>query len=122
MKQERGFTIVEVIIAVFLLTIGLAGLVGTGALLTRMIARGQRSAVAALFAGQRMEQLRSTACTAQVAGADTLIRGGAWAAINTWTFVNSGNSTWRISLTSTYKTAPNKTRVDKSETEVSCLF
>ena len=29
---------------------------------------------------------------------------------------------WRITVTSTYKTAAGRTRVDKSETEVSCLI
>ena len=120
--EQRGFTIVEVLIAVLLLTVGLAALVGTGALLTRMIARGHRSATTALFAAQRLEQLRTAACTAQPAGSDTLMRGATWVAINSWTFVNSGDSTWRIALTSSYKTATNQTRVDQSETEVSCLL
>ena len=47
MKQERGFTIVEVIVAMLVLTVGLLGLVTSAALVTRMIGRGQRSAVAA---------------------------------------------------------------------------
>src|SRR5438128_1090206 len=47
MKREQGFTIVEVIIAIMVLTVGLLVLVNSSALVTRMIAQGQRSAVAA---------------------------------------------------------------------------
>ena len=122
MKSQRGFTLVEILIAMVLLTVGLGGLVSTAALATRMIGRGQRSGVAAMFAARRLEQLRVTACTAQAAGSDTLYRGGTWVAINSWTFSNPGNSTWSISFTSTYKTAGAHTRTDKSETEISCVF
>ena len=122
MRREEGFTIVEIIVAILVLTVGLMAVAGTSALVTRMIGRGQRSAAAAIFAAQRLEILRGTACTVRPAGADTLYRGGAWAAINSWTFTDAGKSTWRITVTSTYKTAAGRTRVDKSETEVSCLI
>ena len=39
-NSQRGFTIVEIIIAIVVLTVGLLGLVSTAALVTRMIARG----------------------------------------------------------------------------------
>ncbi|MBI1967765.1 MAG: prepilin-type N-terminal cleavage/methylation domain-containing protein, partial [Gemmatimonadetes bacterium] len=54
-SNERGFTIIEIIIAIIVLTVGLLGLVSTAALVTRMIGRGQRSTEAAIFAAQRME-------------------------------------------------------------------
>lgn len=120
MRREAGFTIVEVLVAIMVLTIGLMAVAGTAALVTRMISRGQRSAMAAIFATQRLEQLRANACNTRVAGSDTLYRGGSWAAINAWTFADAGNSTWRISLTSTYKSQVAKTRVESTETEVSC--
>jgi len=47
LKQQQGFTLVEVIIAILVLTVGLLGLVTSAALVTRMIGRGQRSAVQA---------------------------------------------------------------------------
>src|SRR5438445_13882244 len=72
MNTERGFTIVEVIVAIIVLTVGLLGLVATSALVTRMIARGQRSNNAATFAAQRLEILRTTGGRARGAGNDTL--------------------------------------------------
>ena len=85
-KTEAGFTIVEVIISIIVLTVGLLGLVTTAALVTRMITRGQRSAEAATFAARRMERLRPRACipSQRTAGSDTLSRGGTWRAINSW--------------------------------------
>src|SRR5207248_1632771 len=58
MKREQGFTLVEVIIAILVLTVGLLGLVTSAALVTRMIGRGQHSAVAAQYAQRRIEMLR----------------------------------------------------------------
>ena len=68
MKREQGFTIVEVIIAVLVLTIGILGLVTSAALVTRMIGRGQRSAVAAQYAQRRLEMLRASGCKSPACG------------------------------------------------------
>jgi prepilin-type N-terminal cleavage/methylation domain-containing protein len=122
MKREQGFTLVEVIIAILVFTVGMLGLVGTAALVTRMIARGQHSAVAATFAAQRLERLRVTACTSQAAGSDTLYRGSTMAATNNWSFSNLGNSGYGIVLTVNYLTAQNRWRTDTLETMVSCLL
>lgn len=124
---ERGFTIVEVIIAIVVLTVGLLGLVTTAALVTRMIGQGQRSAVAATFASQRMERLRVAACDpAQRAdGSETLTRGGVAVATNTWTFTSVTGApgappTWKISLSVQYTTVRDRTRTEQMETIVLC--
>ena len=121
MNGKRGFTIVEVLVAIVVLTVGLLGLVTTAGLTTRMIARGQRASMAATFAAQRMERLRASGCTSQAAGTDTLKRGSTWVAINTWTFSNVATSTWRVLLQSQYKTVKNQTKTDVMETSISCL-
>ena len=124
-RGERGFTVVEVIIAIVVLTVGLLGLVTTAALVTRMIGQGQRSAVASTFAGQRLEILRVGACPPVAnrnSGADTLIRGGAAVAINQWQFTGvAGNpNAWRISLAVTYKSVQDRSRTERMETIVIC--
>ena len=121
--NERGFTIVEIIIAIMVLTVGLLGLVSTAALVTRMIGRGQRSAVASTFAAQRMERLRAGACipAQRVDGADTLMRGSEWLAINNWRFVNQGNEYYRVRILTTYKTVQNHVRTDTLEVGIPCL-
>jgi Tfp pilus assembly protein PilV len=119
--MRRGFTIIEIIIAIIVLTVGILGMVTTAALVTRMIARGQRSASAAAFAQRRMELLRAGVCTAVPANAsDTLYRGSSWIAINTWTTTNLGNQNFRLKVQSLYKTQQNKVRRDSVETTLSC--
>jgi prepilin-type N-terminal cleavage/methylation domain-containing protein len=121
-KQEQGFTLVEVIIAVLVLTIGLLGLVGSAALVTRMIGRGHRSGVQVAFSQRRLEMLRSTACTNQATGTDVLMRGGVPVDSLSWQFVNRGNSTWQVIMTSKYQTDRGKWRSEISETEISCII
>lgn len=122
MQSQRGFTLIEVLIAVVVLTVGLLGLVTTAALVTRMIARGQRSAVAATYAARRMERLRPAACidAQRVAGSDTLYRGSTWVATNAWTFTDLGTKTYRLRVITTYKTTKNHTRADTMETLIPC--
>jgi type IV pilus assembly protein PilV len=122
MKTQRGFTIVEVIIAIVVLTVGLLGLVTTAALVTRMIGRGQRSVVASTFASQRLERLRVAVCDpAQRAdGTETLIRGGTAVATNTWRITNVAGNTWKVALSVEYTTVQNRKRTEPMETIVLC--
>jgi len=61
-RQSRsGFTLVEVLVAVVVLGIGVTALVGSSALVSRMIGRGQLSTRAAQVASRRLEMLRLAA-------------------------------------------------------------
>ena len=59
--RERGFTIAEVMIAVVLLTIGIMALVGSSAMVTRMIGKGRQSTVTGQMATSQVETLRQLA-------------------------------------------------------------
>ncbi|HEX9703928.1 MAG TPA: prepilin-type N-terminal cleavage/methylation domain-containing protein [Gemmatimonadales bacterium] len=119
--NERGFTIVEVLIAIIVLTVGLLGLMGTSALVTRMVARGQRSALAGIHASERFEQLRATACKARAAGSETFYRGGVAVARNEWTWSTAGTDMFRLSLKTTYVTTQGRQRADSTEATISCV-
>lgn len=123
LRQKSGFTIIEIIIAIMVLTVGLLALVTTAALVTRMIARGQRSAVASMYAAQRAERMRPAACinAQRTGGTDTLYTGSNWVATNTWSYVDEGNLYYRIRVVTLYKTIKNQLRVDTLEMGVSCL-
>ena len=57
----QGFTLVEVLVAVVVLGIGITALVGSSAMVTRMIGRGQMETRAAQLASRRLETLRREA-------------------------------------------------------------
>lgn len=71
MKDKRGFTIIEVLVAVLVLTVGVLALVGTAGLVTRMVAQGHIDSEATALAAQRMEILRAAGCANMGTGGTT---------------------------------------------------
>lgn len=63
-RNREGFTILEVLVAVLVLTVGITALVGSAAIVTRMIGQGRRTTQAAQRAERRLEILRQTALSA----------------------------------------------------------
>ena len=121
-RTRSGFTIVEVIVSIMVVSVGFLALLATTANTTRTLTRGRNADIAAVFAANRLESLRLTACTVRVNGADTLFRGSTWISINTWTFTDAGNSLYRIKLTDKYVVGAKRTSTDVLETSVSCLI
>lgn len=62
--SQSGFTLVEVLVAVLVLSVGVMALAGTSAGVTRMIGRGKVETRAAQAASRRMETLRLAAYAA----------------------------------------------------------
>ena len=105
MKSDtRGFTLIEILIAIVILSIGVLGMVGTAGLVSRMIGQGKRNTQAATVAMQRMETIRETAmstnprCTALAGGTATTS-----GVTETWTVSGTGRSR-RIRLIVVYPT------------------
>jgi prepilin-type N-terminal cleavage/methylation domain-containing protein len=73
-RARSGFTLVEVLVAVSILSVGLVALAGASAAVTRMIGRGKIDTRAAQLATQQLESLRLRAysttpwCTALANG------------------------------------------------------
>ena len=73
-RNAEGFTIVEVLVAVLVLTGGVTSLIGTAGLVTRMVGQGKRTTQAVQRGERRLETLRQTAlsttpqCTALAGG------------------------------------------------------
>ena len=76
MNRERGFTIIEVLVAVLILTVGLLALASTAALVQRMVGQGDRYTEAANLAGRQFETFRSqwtgTNCLGAADGSTTV--------------------------------------------------
>lgn len=60
-RSQSGFSLVEVLVAVMILGVGIAALVGSSALVTRMIGRGKVETQVAQIASRRIEALRVAA-------------------------------------------------------------
>jgi prepilin-type N-terminal cleavage/methylation domain-containing protein len=72
--REQGFTLVEVMFAVVLLGVGIMALVGTSAMVTRMIGRGRESTLVGQVATARAEQLRQIAAATSPACGSVQLR------------------------------------------------
>ena len=57
--NRRGFTIVEIMIAVVILCVGLLGLASAGATVTRMLAKGKGNSLVADFTQKKLDSVRS---------------------------------------------------------------
>ena len=71
MKNHEGFTIVEVVVAILILTVGLLALAHTAGAVTRMVGQGQRFTYASNLANERFEILRSQRCPSMSAGSES---------------------------------------------------
>ncbi len=116
---ERGFTLVELTIAMTLFTIGVLGMLGVTAGITRLLSMGDRIATASFYAQERLETVRNTPCAAMTAGSET--RGGiydiAWRSAPMF----AGKSR-RVEVLVAYPSRLGVTRVDTLGTSISCVL
>jgi prepilin-type N-terminal cleavage/methylation domain-containing protein len=61
-RARAGFTVVEIIVAMVVLSIGVLGLAATAAVVQRQMASGERQSAAAAIAQSRFDQLTSVNC------------------------------------------------------------
>jgi prepilin-type N-terminal cleavage/methylation domain-containing protein len=71
-RREAGFTLVEAMVAVVVLAVGVLGLAGSAAVMTRQMSSGRRMAGAAALASARFEQLVAQDCTKLANGTASL--------------------------------------------------
>lgn len=88
-RARRGFSLVELIVAMLLLSVGVLGLAGVSAYAMRQSNTAQQRNAATLVAESRMEELRSRACANITSGSATTNN-----LAETWT-VTATNSTTR---------------------------
>jgi prepilin-type N-terminal cleavage/methylation domain-containing protein len=122
---RRGFTVIEVLVAMMVMTIAVLALASSSGLVAKMMTRGHNAEMASSFAARRLDVLRLSGCAARVNGADTLFRGGAnWAAVNNWVWSDAGNpvGTYRVKVTTSYRSSGGAIGTNISETSISCVF
>ncbi len=116
---DRGFTLIELTIAMTLFTIGVLGMLGVTAGITRLLGQGERIATASFYAQERLETAQSTPCAALTAGSET--RGGiynvAWSVAPMF-----GGNAQRVEVLVAYPSRLGVTRVDTLGTSISCVL
>jgi prepilin-type N-terminal cleavage/methylation domain-containing protein len=110
---RRGFSLVEVMISIVILTTGVLALAATTGGVVRLTSQGGRLGGSSIVAEGRFELLRATSC-ATLAGGSTVERPYTVA----WTVTTSG-SLRTVVLTVSYATG-RATRTDSYSTTISC--
>ena len=67
---RAGFTLIEIMVAVVILTVGLLGLASTSAVMTRQVGGSATQTIATQVIANRLEKLRSLSC-AQIPAIDS---------------------------------------------------
>ena len=101
LAARRGVTMIELMVALVVVSVGLLALASGATLMTRLMGGGSTQTRAALLAQSRLEQLRAVSCTNATSGQDT-VRG----IVSRWTTTSIMSATTRrgisINLTVTY--------------------
>jgi len=118
-RREGGFTIVEVLIAVIMLSIGVLALASSAGGITRMMSSGQRKTRSYAMASSVIDSLRRVAknqCSSLPANGSG-VRGGMTIA---WTVSNAGsiNQTHEIEVRMSYPVGPRT----KGDTLVAVVY
>ena len=119
-RSRSGFTLVEVLVAVTLLSVGVVAMAGTAGTVTRMVGRGKVDTRAAQLATLKMDSLRARAygttprCTALVNGGPDAIEKVSLS----WTVTNTGTGR-AVRVAAAYNT-PRGTRTEALNTYIEC--
>ena len=117
-KQEQGFSLIELIVAITLMTMGLFGLLSVNALMTRMLTSSNRASTAAFYSQQRLETLRGMDCDGVSSGSE--LKEGTYQLV--WTVQPTFNDKARsVELRTYYSSTPTSLRADTVETSVLCV-
>ncbi|GAC1690647.1 MAG: hypothetical protein NVS9B3_09240 [Gemmatimonadaceae bacterium] len=90
-----GFTLVEILVAITVLTVGLLALVATSAVLMRGMTGAAAQSRAAVVAFSRIEQMRSVPCSSMAAGTAS-----ANGVSERWTVADSGRAKFIVDTVS----------------------
>lgn len=123
-RRDAGFSLVEVLVAIVILSVGLLALARSSGAVTTMIGRSQEDSEAAATAQARIEALRLAAnsttpkCTSLASGSAT---GPATGTTTAWTVSGTGASR-TVVVTVTYRIGGGRgSRTETVQTILGCL-
>ena len=113
-RPRRGFTLIEMIIAIIVMSIGVMGLASTAGYVAQQMGSGNMQTVAAALSSKVADSLSSRKCTSLVAGTQT--KRGVTVA---WT-VTTATRTRTVDQTVTYKPKRGSTKTINYRMVVQC--
>jgi prepilin-type N-terminal cleavage/methylation domain-containing protein len=123
-RSNSGFTLVEVLVSIMILSVGVIALAGSSAMVTRMIGRGKVETRVAQQGARRIEALRLAAnSTSPRCTAGTFVSGGPVTnptngLTESWTVPATGKVR-AVQVTVTYRTARGS-RTASIQTRIEC--
>jgi prepilin-type N-terminal cleavage/methylation domain-containing protein len=121
-RNRSGFTIAEVLVAVVMLSVGVMALVGSSAMVTRMVGGGRISTNSGQTVTARIEWLRqiaastATPCTSASWKSDSALTGN----INEkWRILDNAGNSRRVQITLRYPVARG-VAYDTVDTRIMC--
>lgn len=115
-RRRAGFTLVELIVAMLMLTIGLLGLAAVGAVVLKQTRGGTAQTIAVSIAQSRFEQLEGDPCASITSGTAT-VRG----MTESWTVSPLGRRAMIVHDTVSYA-GNNGTRKIGIRTAIACTL
>ena len=112
--DRRGFTLIEMIIAIIVMSIGIMGLAGTATYVATQMGGGSAQTIAAAMATKVSDSLAARRCAAIVDGTQT--RRGVTA---TWVVADSTRTKW-VTSTIQYKPKRGATKTINYVTVIQC--
>jgi prepilin-type N-terminal cleavage/methylation domain-containing protein len=120
--REKGFTLIEVMIAMMVLSVGVMALVGSSAMATRMIGRGRESTQVGQLATARAEWLRQIAAATSPTCGSPLLKDSTIASngiTQQWQVLPAVGATRDVRMMYSYK-VPRGTRTDTMTLTLLC--
>jgi prepilin-type N-terminal cleavage/methylation domain-containing protein len=116
-KNMSGFTIIEVLIAITMLSIGLLGMLGASAATIRVLGETDRMVTAAFQANRQLERIEALGCEAAASGSATEQRVDL-----RWTVAGATTDRTRpVTLLARYQMGRGRVRVDTFEKAIQCV-
>jgi prepilin-type N-terminal cleavage/methylation domain-containing protein len=112
--RVRGFTLIELVVAVTILAVGVLAVAASAVPLARLVRRGGVQAASAAEAGGRIESLRAAGCAMPATGVASAGQG----LRITWT-VSGGGALQELTVVAAYPWGPGA-RSDTFRTAVAC--
>jgi len=113
-RPRRGLTLIEMIIAIIVMSIGIMGLAGTASYVAMQMGGGNAQTIAAALATKVSDSLSARRCAALVSGSQTK-RG----VTISWTVTDSSRTKW-VTEQAQYKTKRGATKTFNYTTVIQC--